>query len=152
MPVRVKSCHECLQEFISANIWVPAALAGTASFTVMDTICAYKRHQGTDPAHRWIFEQNSFKLGPCHRFRRLEALCVLPCSLDLSRSGADHVCRINILPLSHLAWVPFTDMSMSHPNYLCLTGLLTTGYKERVGDLPALEVGCYDCHSRSCDF
>lgn len=82
-------------------------LAGTVLFTVMDTVCAYKRHCGAASTHRWIFEQTSFKLGSCGGFRRPEARGVLPCSPDLSSSRADHVCRVGAY--FWFTWTPFTD-------------------------------------------
>lgn len=145
MSAKVCQCKHlcsCSTGWLHLLLWT-----ANASFTVMDTICASRRHCGAAPAHRWIFEQSSFKVDSCDGFRRPEAWGMLPeLAMRAERIlisdslGLDSVCR------------QLRSSSMSHPNCLGLAGLPNAAYKERVDDLPTLEVGCCDCHSRSAIF
>lgn len=97
------------------------------------------------------FWAKQFKLGSCGGFRRAEARGVLPCSPDLS--WADHVCRINAI--SDSLGLPSQTAKVLEQESPKLPGPYRTSQhcpqRER-GGWPALELGCYDCCSRSCEF
>lgn len=126
----------------------PAALADTASFAFRDTICTYRRHHGAASAHRWIFGQSSFKSGSCDGFSRPEA--------QGSAQVMSWPCVQNrCLFLTPLAWTPFADSWALRARVTQTAWALQDlqhCLQTKSGWLPALELGCHDCHSGSCGF